>query len=210
MRKFGTSGLKIITAPTSEQLTLEECRLELRLDDDGDSPPSHPLDDLIADKIVAAREYCEECLQRALAPQTLELALDRFADRCTGRTEIELPMPPLVSITSVKYIDGDGDEQTLSDTLYALDNYQEPGWLLPAYGTSWPATKAVINAVKIRYVAGYAPRGDSPPSGNELPGKYRQAMIIGMRSMVLNGAIDADAQRAIDSLLARGRVGLGV
>src|SRR5690348_12677399 len=131
------SGTKIITPPTSEQISLEEARLQLSLTDDGNSPPSHPLDSLIADKIAAAREWCEEYTGRALAPQTVEIALDSFLGRC-GETAIELPLPPVTSIASVKYIDADGEEQTMDAGDYVLDNYREPCCLMPAYGVTWP------------------------------------------------------------------------
>lgn len=138
-------ALKLITAPASEPVTLAEAKLHLRVetgvtDDDA----------WITATIQAARERAEHITNRAFITQTWELALDAFP-----AAEIKLPKPPLASITSVSYTDSAGVDQTLSNTLYTPDLYSTPGWLLPAYGTSWPATRASANAVRVRYVAGY-------------------------------------------------------
>ena len=165
-------GLKIITPPTEEQISLVEARLHLRLDDDADSPAAHPDDTLVAVLITAARQHCEEWTRRALGTQTVELALDAFPS-----AEIELPLAPIQSITSVKYVDANEVEQTIAANQYVLDDFQEPGWLLPATDAVWPTPAAVINAVKVRYVAGYSLPNDSPVS-NPLPAAIKAAMLL--------------------------------
>jgi len=207
MTRVLTRGVKIITPPAEEQITLAEARLQLSLDDDGDSPPSHPLDSLIADKISAAREYCEDYLGRSLAQQTVELSLDQFyASGESSSGAIELPLPPVISITSVIYLDVDGEPITMDEDAYRLDNYSEPAWLFPAYGTTWPAAYAVSNAVKIRALCGYSLRDDSPET-NPLPAKYRQAMMVLMTDMVMNrGEPSEKARQAAENLMDLGSV----
>lgn len=136
-------SLKLITAPAAEPVTLAEAKLHLRIDVTDE-------DSYVTALIQAAREHAEHITERALVTQTWELALDAFPAR-----EIKLPRPPLISIVSVTYDDAAGAAQVLSPTLYTPDLYSTPGWLLPAYGTSWPATIAQANAVRVRYVAGY-------------------------------------------------------
>lgn len=166
-------GLKLIAGPAIEPITLAEARLHLRLDDDGDSPAAHPDDPWLATVgIPAARQYCEGWTERALAVQTLELALDAFPT-----AEIELARPPLIAIDSIIYVDANSTPQTISAANYVVDTYQEPGWVLPATTYVWPATAAVINAVKIRYSAGYDLPGDSP-SVNPLPEAIKAAMLL--------------------------------
>jgi uncharacterized phiE125 gp8 family phage protein len=75
---------------------------------------------------------------------------------------IKLGRPPLQSVTSIKYIDEDGVQQTLDSSLYTVDKDSEPGWVFPAPGQSWPSTKAIQNAVRVRYVAGYGAASDVP------------------------------------------------
>src|SRR3990167_7420015 len=79
--------------------------------------------------------------------------------RLPARAEcaIELPLPPLRSVTSITYVDQDGTTQTLSSTLYTVDSSSEPARITPAYGEVWPSTRDQVNAVTVRFVAGYDP-----------------------------------------------------
>lgn len=148
-------SVKLITPPT-EPVTLAEARLQCRVTEVAE-------DSLITNLITTARQYCEHYTQRAIGVQTLELALDEFPDGA-----IDLPMSPAVSITSIKYIDAAGVEQTLASAAYVLDDYSYTSWVLRAYGSEWPETQAVANAVKVRYVAGSA----------TVPGPVRSAMLL--------------------------------
>lgn len=142
---------KLITAPSTEPVSLVEAKLQLRVTSTDD-------DTLITALIVAAREAAEYEMQRAIISQTSEKALDMFPDA--------IELPPTASITSVKYLDSNGDEQTLSSGSYTLDNASDsaPSWLTPAYGYSWPDTYLDVNAVKVRYVAGWADANAAPKS----------------------------------------------
>lgn len=139
---------KIITAATTEPVSLVEARSHLRIESFG-SPEAHPDDGYVSALITVAREWCEKYTGRALASQTIEMALDDFPEDA-----IELPLTPVTSITSVKYIDEDGIEQTLSNTYYGLDDYSQPNWLLLKSGFKWPDTNGGANNVKIRMVVG--------------------------------------------------------
>ena len=145
--------LRLITPPAAEPLSLTELRTYARLDTDN-SP-----DALLTMLLTAARTVAENRTGRALITQTWELVLDKFP-----AAELELGMLPLQSITSVKYYDGAGVLQTLVGTAYALDADTLPGWLLPAYNTTWPDTYAIANAVIIRFVAGYGAAGSFVPA----------------------------------------------
>lgn len=139
---------KIITPAASEPISLVRARSYLRLVPFG-SPEAHPDDEDILVMISSAREWCEQYTGRALASQTIEMALDDFPEDA-----IQLPLTPVTSITSVKYIDGDGIEQTLSNTYYGLDDYSQPNWLLLKSGFEWPDTNGGGNNIKIRMVVG--------------------------------------------------------
>ena len=62
----------------------------------------------------------------------------------------------MVSITSVKYTDTAGVEQTVPGADYALSLYGDACAVAPAYGKYWPSTQSIPDAVRIRYVTGYA------------------------------------------------------
>ena len=144
--------LKRITPPSDDPVTLAQARDHLHIE--------HELDDAkLLDFIPAATAHAEEVeLRRALVTQTWELYLDAFPENA-----IEIPRPPLQSVTSVKYLDTAGALQTLAVTTdYLVDLYELPGLVLPAVGKSWPATQAVPNAVTVRFVAGYGDPDDVP------------------------------------------------
>lgn len=142
-------GLKLITAPTSEPITIAEAKAHLRVvgaDDDA----------YIATLIVAARQAAEQATGRALMVQTWEVSFEQF------KCGMKLPKPPIVSVTSIKYLDLDGSLQTLDPGQYELNDYEEPVEILRPYAVIWPATQRHENAVRIRYVAGYASAATVP------------------------------------------------
>lgn len=144
-------SLVIITPPATEPITLTEAKAQCRIDGTAE-------DALMTIYIQAAREQCERLIGRKLITQTVEQRLDAFPDG-----EIQLEAVPVVSITSVKYDDGDGVEQTLAGSAYALDSAAYPGgWLQPAVDTEWPLTIDYTNCVRIRYVAGFGAASDVP------------------------------------------------
>jgi uncharacterized phiE125 gp8 family phage protein len=104
--------------------------------------------------IQAAREYVEAATHRALITQTWDLKLDAFP--CG---EICLPKAPLVSVTSITYTAADGTSTTWSSTLYTVDAPTGPraqaGRIAPAYSQYYPTTRTDLNAVVVRFVAGY-------------------------------------------------------
>jgi uncharacterized phiE125 gp8 family phage protein len=151
---------RVTAEPTVEVVSLDTARRHLNLDNDGDSPPAHEDDSLIAIYLRAARMTVEKYTERRLVPTALEYAVDRFP--CGA---LKLPGSPLREVTSISYVDADEVVQTLDTSLYAVDTYSEPGWLLPKAGTVWPYAKCVVNAVKINYVAGY----DGPDDIDERP-----------------------------------------
>ncbi len=140
-------GYQVITPPT-EPVTLADARLHLRVTDTAE-------DALIGVWITAAREACEHYTQRSIGSQTLELRLDEFPDGA-----IDLPRSPVTAITSLKYIDTNGTEQTLAPSAYTLDTFSHTSWVIRAYGTEWPETLDAANVVRVVYVAGAA----TPPA----------------------------------------------
>jgi uncharacterized phiE125 gp8 family phage protein len=139
---------KIITDVATEPVTLAEARLQCKVDADD---TSH--DAVLTSLITAARENAEHYTGRALAPRTLEGVLDAFP--ACGES-FDLPLPPVTSITSIKYTDVDGAEQTMDSGDYALSAYGDSRTVSLAYGASWPSTQCVPNAVRVRFITGYS------------------------------------------------------
>jgi len=142
---------KIITKATVEPVTLVEARKHLRIEPFG-SPSEHPDDDQVEMLITSAREWCEQYTGMALAAQTIDVAYDDFPEN-----EIVLPLSPTISITSVKYADTDNVEQTVSSSVYGLDDFSKPNFVVLTPDSVWPETNGGANNVKIRTVVGNAP-----------------------------------------------------
>lgn len=138
------TGLILIQAATVLPTDEATAKLFARID--------HNVDDaLVTAFIQSAVEKVQDYIRGALLEQTWELVLDAFP--CE---EIELPLPPLIEVTSVKYIDADGVEQTLDEDVYQVVKDAERGRFSLAPGQTWPSTKCGINAaVRIRFKAGY-------------------------------------------------------
>jgi uncharacterized phiE125 gp8 family phage protein len=162
-------GVLRLEAPAEYPISAEEVRTRLRMDDcegiDG-------LNRLIA----AAARAVENKTQRALVSQKWEFILDSFpggnshypvyCDNIFVKRNsniISLPLPPLRSIESIKYIDVNGTEQTLPGTEYAVDISSYLGAVYPAYGKAWPATRSQRQAVRIAFTAGYGAAVDVEP-----------------------------------------------
>lgn len=146
-------AIKLITAPTNLAVELADAKMQCRVSGADE-------DALITRLIRGAVARGEHQTGRAFVEQEWELVLDAFP-----LAEIELAKPPQMSITSVKYLDDQGALQTLSPAAYALDAEVLPGWLFPAVGTSWPATLATANAVRIRFKCGYGADASAVPEG---------------------------------------------
>jgi uncharacterized phiE125 gp8 family phage protein len=152
-------GLKLVTPPAVEPITLAELKIQCSLTDSS-------LDALLTNCIKAARAKAENYTGAAIVTQTWDQTLDAWPDDA-----IEILKPPATAITSITYRDAAGTTQTLSSALYSLDTATFPGWVLPKFGTSWPATDGSANAITLRYVTGYA-------DASAVPGDMRLWLLM--------------------------------
>lgn len=136
-------GLTLTVAPGSEPVTLAEAKAHCRVDISDD-------DALLTALIVAVRQRAEALTGRALVTQQWKLTGEAFPTGALG-----LPRPPLVSVQTVKYLDVDGVQQTLSSGAYDVHTSELLGTVAPIWGTEWPPIRSQIGAVEINYTAGY-------------------------------------------------------
>ena len=144
-----TNGLQLITPPASEPLTLTEAKAHLRVDGTDE-------DTLITALIIAARQYVEERCWIALITQTWQLSLETWPDEA-----LRLPKTPLLSqptITAVRYLDTDGNQQTLSSSVYTV---LATGEFTLAYGEEWPDVWPQW-PIELEYTVGYGATSDVP------------------------------------------------
>lgn len=149
-----------INPPEVEPVTVDDIKAAARID-------AASFDDQLADLLIPAmRDEAQHRLGRRLITQTVELVGPAFPAGA-----IDLQLPDIQSIVSIKYLDPDRIEQTVPDTDYTLDSDSRPGLALLALDSQWPSTAAVPNAVRVRYTVGY---GDTPA---DVPGNIRLWII---------------------------------
>lgn len=148
------------TAPTVEPITLVEAKAHLNVV--GTSKDSY-----ITSLITVTRRGIERYLKRALITQTWKVYYDCW-DNC-----LKVPFPVLQEVTSVKYKDLNGTDQTLATDQYWVVNTEDPGSIVRAYGVTYPELQyGRPDAIEILFVAGY---GDAAA---DVPDEIRHAQKI--------------------------------
>lgn len=143
------TALRLNTAAGTEPVTLQEARLQCRIDGTDE-------DALLGRLISAARDYCEKTQGRRYVTQTYDYILDDFPYGCDG---IVLPLTPAASVTSITYRDTAGDTQTLDSASYRLlrGDVNAPGRVVLKDGYSWPGTVSDEGeAVTVTFTVGEA------------------------------------------------------
>lgn len=187
---------KLLTPPTVEPVTLSEAKRHVNV-------VATDEDSLINGLIIAARELVEQDTSRALIHQTWELELDDW-----WSDALELPRPPLSSVTSVKYYDANDVLQTLPITSYAVDTRREPGliWWDEDYTQATLSDEA--NPVLVTYVAGYGATAGSVPQ------RAKQAILLLVghwyrnRELAVVGTITNEIAQTYRRLIQSLRVGV--
>lgn len=145
----------LISGPASEPVTAEKAMQQLRIDDEANAP-------LIEDALLSARQDAEFELGRSLITQTRQITLTDWPESERFGSALLLDRPPIQSISGVEYWDGDVWEVLPSEqyTLERLDKLHH--LLMPV--SAWPTLGVRPGArVRITYVAGFGPDGDSVP-----------------------------------------------
>ena len=162
-------GLRLTTAPTTLAIDLSTAKDHLRVEEEDD-------DGYITSVIGMVTREVERRLDAQLINATWTLTLDDFPgfgnplalDGFFGRSHHGNPTPgesnqynldsqftgdiikiakwPLSSVTSIAYLDADGDSQTLSASKYIVDAANIPGRIKPAFGEVWPTTRTDVLA----------------------------------------------------------------
>jgi len=186
-------SLTLITAPAALPVSLTELKAHCRID-------SSDFDTYLTQLLNAATRHVEEICWRALITQTWKITLNRFP---SGDAPIVLPRGSLASVSSVTYLDSDGDTITLDSADYVVSTKNEPGLIVPSYGTLWPACRDFVDSVQVQFVCGFGATSASVP--NDL----RTAVMLlagwmyeGIENDVALGGTDTIRSRTLKSLLA--------
>lgn len=138
-------NVTIVQAPTAYPISVAEAKRHLRITDTSS-------DTDVTAMLAACVSAIETITRRALCTRQLALRLDGFPDG-----DIMLPFAPLRSVSSIAYVDENGDSQTWSSSLYQVDIRSEPGRIRPIFGEVYPDTRdETMNTVTVTYRCGIA------------------------------------------------------
>ena len=183
------TAVTVVTAPNLV-VTVAEAKAHLRVDA---SDHDTQIEAFIA-AAIANLDGPAGWLGRSIGSQVLNLVMDHTA---FGRSSFRVPSGPVITLTSVKYIDTDGVEQTLAAETYTL---LVDGRVALAYNQSWPSVRCQSDAVRVRYTAGYA----------AVPAPIKAAILMMVADMYANReaqmAADMTPNPTVDALLGPYRV----
>lgn len=173
-------NLILITPPAADVVPLAEAKDHMHVD--GSLEDARITGFIKA--ATAAIDGRDGLLGRALINQVWRLTLDHFP------AEIELPLPPCQAVSAVVYVDPEGVLQTLPTADYAVFGLLTIGGarVRPAFGKSWPATRAVPEAVAITFTAGFGPNAADVPEPIRTAIKMHAAHLFEHREAVTIGS----------------------
>ena len=184
------------TAPPVEPVTLSEAKAHLRVDTATD-------DAYIGSLITAAREWCEQYLDRTLVHTQWVMRFDRFPP--DGTMDIELPRPPMATLgattaVALTFTYENGTTATYSTASYRVDRDGVPGTVKTLYGQTWPPHLQDDNAISVTWWGGYGASGTSVPAAI----RHAMLMLVGMwyeRRMAADSMSGNEIPFGVQSLL---------
>lgn len=196
----------VIDPPAHLVVSVEAAKVHLRVDHDDD-------DDYIEGLIQVATATIDGpsgWLGRCLVEQTLEWRGPGFGPRdgC-------LPYPPVSQIVSIKYDGPDGVERTVEPSTYRVVGSASAPELSLASGLFWPSMRCDVEAVRVRYKAGWPivteGEGDEEAITWTGPAPIRHAILLMVSELYENREAASDAPRtelpfAVQALLSTYRM----
>ena len=163
----------VTTEAEMAPVDIQDAKAFLRLDGNSE-------DSLINDLIYTATEMAENYTRRAFINRTLKLTLDAFppqrsnqwwdgtrdgakSELITGsKAVINLPYPPIVSITSIITYNDSNTSSTFDSSSYTVN--EAHAQVLLNSGYTWPVDLRHTAAIEVTYVAGYGTQPSNVPS----------------------------------------------
>ena len=137
-------GLTQTSKPSGEPVTLDAFKNHARIDGEHDNDAAQLL-------LRSATRHIEHLTARQFVNATWQYTFAAWPASGT----IWIPKAPLVSVTSITYLDGDGATQTVSADGYQALTTDVPASIVLQYGQSWPAARQDTEAITVTFVAGY-------------------------------------------------------
>lgn len=178
--------LERISAPAVEPISLAEVKAGLAVIGTAD-------DDLLARLIgaaVASFDGPDGKLARCLISQRWRLSMERF-----GAGAIRLPLPPVISVETIGYVDTAGDDVDLDPAAYTVAGLGSTDHAIITPANYWPSG---ASAVSVEFTAGFGAAPEDVPSdicdaliatvGSRFA--WREASILATGSLAANPEIE--------------------
>jgi len=130
-------------------------------------------DSYLTTMIEAAREIVEDDTGLVIPTTTCVLNWDAWPD------EFVLPLRPAISVTTLKYYDTAGDQQTWSSANYTLDADRAQPTVFYAYNVTTPTIRSIENAIELTWSAGYSSQAN-------VPEKIKQAVLVKLSQLFID------------------------
>jgi uncharacterized phiE125 gp8 family phage protein len=164
----------VTTAATSTAVTLTEVKSHLKITASSE-------DTYLTNLISVATEMVQNYTGQILIDSTIDLYIPYFLNR------IDINRTPVTRITHVKYYDSSNSQQTVNSSNYidtisksdSLDQSPISAFILPAKNFTYPDTYPRMDAVEIRFEAGYE-------NNDSVPMAIKQAMFLIIGQLYLN------------------------
>jgi uncharacterized phiE125 gp8 family phage protein len=196
-------GKRTITVipPTDLPLTLDEAKVQLRLDPGFDDD-----DDLITNMISALTSQAQKITGRQFMQATLETWWDTWRDVDRSQylgipsDRIKIPCAPVIKVIDIQYFPSSGAELTVYDpSNYQIDNKSQN---LPAqirFVGELPDLADQLNAIRVQYLAGYGQQGDNGATQQDaIPGELKIWMQANLSTLYEHRQTFVDNRRTGD------------
>lgn len=192
--RYNRKSVSVTASSDNRAILLFDMKRFLRVDGAGD-------DDIIGSYIDTATEAVHQYLRQAILTQTFVFKADGFTDAygddrllalgpgvhtasrpyvLGGGETLDLPFPPLQSVTSVVTYDRGNNASTYSASRYRVD--LTSGRIYLNEGETWPSDLRAQDAVEVTYIAGYG-SGNIPTPILEAIRMYVTSMYEGCAGM---------------------------
>ncbi len=149
-------ALVLVTPSTEELISCVEMKDWLKVDQEETAD-----DALIESLTETAILRLEDCYHRAFLQQVFDQAYDCTPDYDNAIRPMRSPLVDVVSIRTFGTSElTDSGGTVMSSTGYYVDTKQEPGRIVPV-NVAWPSATREVNALIVRFTAGYS----STPAG---------------------------------------------
>lgn len=159
------------SSPSIEPVTLAEAKAHLRI--------THSTDDaLVTDIIKTARMACESFTGRAFITRNISLYLDIWPSGGGGSwwdgvregasvmaeaMVLNIPRPPLFSVTDIRVYGADDTLTTFSSENYFVDTVGPQGRIVLKDSAAVPSPGRNTSGIEVRYTAGYGTTASAVP-----------------------------------------------